>query len=195
MELSRRRMSPEQRRAQLIEAGAELFSQHSYATLSATSAARHAGISKALLFHHFGNLRGFYLAVLEEIAERVEDITRPVPGLPLPMQLEVAVRRFVEFIRDFPALFRLLYGNIGADPDVRNITERVRRIEVERVLEQSGIAEPSAQIRTAVYGWVGFAEAATLEWIDHRSYDEDALVKMILAAAQVFLSAVPPARR
>jgi AcrR family transcriptional regulator len=52
---SRIRLSPEQRRVQLLDLGVRLFSRRSLDELSVDVLAQEAGISRGLLYHYFGN--------------------------------------------------------------------------------------------------------------------------------------------
>src|SRR4051794_41921238 len=77
-----RRLQVDERRAQLLERGAELFTQHSYDELSMAQIAREAGISKALLYHYFPSKEEYFKATLAEAAAAVG--RRPAPDEPLP---------------------------------------------------------------------------------------------------------------
>jgi len=184
---ARRRLSNAERRTELLEAGIRLFSDRGVWDLSASELARQAGASKALLFHYFGSKRAYYVAVVQQIADRVAALTVPNPRLPLDMNLRVAVGAFVDFVEDSPAVYRLLRGAMDGDDEVRAIAERVRLLEVERIIEELGVAEPSAKLRTAIYGWIGFVETATLHWADHGGFDKEQLVEMFVGTAGTVL--------
>lgn len=184
----RRRLGTAERRAEFIAAGIELFSEHGASELSAEQIARAAGGSKALLFHYFGNKRGYFLAVVREIAERVEEATRMDPRLPAMLNLRLLVDSFVTFVRDDPAIYQLLRGDLGGDDGVRSIAQQTRLVEVERVLEVLGLADASPKLRTAIHGWIGFVEASTLTWVEHRGFPEEELVEMSMQAIEPILT-------
>lgn len=48
-----------------------VFAQHGYANTSTTMLAEAAGISKALIFHHFNSKKDLYLSVLDKCIEKV----------------------------------------------------------------------------------------------------------------------------
>ena len=60
-----RRLEVDERRAQLLEVGTELFSTHSFEELSMARIAREAGISKALLYHYFPSKQAYFEATLQ----------------------------------------------------------------------------------------------------------------------------------
>src|SRR5437879_6222914 len=60
---SRRRLSVDQRRAELLRIGMELFSTRAYEEIWVEEIAELAGISRGLLYHYFPTKRDFYVAV------------------------------------------------------------------------------------------------------------------------------------
>jgi len=72
-----RRLEVKERRRQLLERGAELFTRYSYDELSMRKIAREAGISKALLYHYFPSKQAFFQATLAQAAEELRARTEP----------------------------------------------------------------------------------------------------------------------
>ena len=64
----RARLGVDERRAQLLELGLQLFSDHSYDELGVDDIARAAGISKGLLYHYFPSKRDYYVEVVRRAA-------------------------------------------------------------------------------------------------------------------------------
>ena len=62
------RLDVDERRRQLLDLGAELFTRHAYDELSMAKIAREAGISKALLYHYFPSKQAYFAATLEQAA-------------------------------------------------------------------------------------------------------------------------------
>lgn len=54
----------------ILDACFEVFARNGYANTSATMLADAAGISKALIFHHFGSKKELYLSVLDRCIEK-----------------------------------------------------------------------------------------------------------------------------
>lgn len=54
----------------ILDACFKVFAQHGYANTSTTMLAEAAGISKALIFHHFKSKKELYLSVLDRCFER-----------------------------------------------------------------------------------------------------------------------------
>ena len=50
-----------------------------------------------------------------------------------------------------------------------------------------GKSRPSPTLRIALAGWIGFAESATLAWLEHRGVDADGLVEVLVDALAAVL--------
>ena len=57
---ARRRLSPEDRRSELLALGAEVFGQRPYDEVRIDEIAERAGVSRALMYHYFPDKRAFF---------------------------------------------------------------------------------------------------------------------------------------
>jgi AcrR family transcriptional regulator len=194
------RLDTEARRAQLLQLGMTIFSDHTYDEVSIDDLARAAGISKGLLYHYFPTKRDLYLAGLRHIAaEMLEqtDVAKLAPELPPLERIRRGVDAYLTFVsqraHSFVALMR---GGIGSDPEVHQIVEGVREAMVERMFVGEGSplygTEHRTPIaRTALRGWLGFAEQASLDWLTHRDLTQeqvrDMLVEVLVPTIKVAL--------
>lgn len=178
------RLSVDERRARLLELGLELFSKRSYDDVSTDDIASAAGVSKGLLYHYFTGKRGYYVATIRELARRVIAVTELDPAQSLEESVRNALEQFVIFVRDNADFYRaLLRGGVGADDEAQPIIEKVRQTVMKRILAAASIDEPNPRVRTAVYGWIGFIEATSLDWIANgHDHDENELVGMMMAS-------------
>lgn len=202
--MARVRLATDERRAQLLQLGVDLFARGAYDALTTDAIAKEGGISKGLLFHYFGSKRGFYVATIEHVADWLLGRVVLDPSLgPMPSVLD-AVERFMDFVYEQAAIYRaLLRGGLGADPESRAIVERVRWTIVHRVL---GLLAPelgpvpddvpplshSAGLR--LYGWVGTIESLSLAWID-QDLSRDKIRSLMLESFAPVLAAWPRDRR
>jgi len=161
------RMSVEARRAQLIAVGQEVFSQRSYDDVSTDELSQIAGISKGLLYHYFGNKRGFYVATIKAVAGDFAAAVDPSPDGDIASAMLGTLNSFLDFIEARPTLYRaLIRGGVGADAEVEAVVEDLRRLEARRILARVGVTAPNPMLWLKIYGWVGFAEAASLGWLE-----------------------------
>src|SRR3954463_7258946 len=93
-----RRLDVDERRAQLLEVGTDLFSKHSFEELSMAQIATAAGISKALLYHYFPSQEEFFKAAVGEAAAELAERTAPDGSLPPLEQVRASTRAFVGWI-------------------------------------------------------------------------------------------------
>jgi AcrR family transcriptional regulator len=154
----------------MLELGVELFSARSYEDVTTDDIALAAGVSKGLLYHYFANKRGYYVATIRELARRLVEATRLDDALPFADSIRGALHSFLGFVRDNAAFYRaLMRGGVGQDQEIQRLIEGVRQAVIARVLQRAGVSSPPPRQRIAIYGWVGFSEAASLDWLDHRS--------------------------
>ena len=78
-ERTRRRLSTEERREQLLAVGARLFSESPYDDVWIEQVAEIAGVSRGLLYHYFPTKRDFFAAVVERESERMLRMTARRP--------------------------------------------------------------------------------------------------------------------
>jgi AcrR family transcriptional regulator len=75
MSESRRRLSPDDRRNELLALGAEVFGQRPYDEVRIDEIAERAGVSRALMYHYFPDKRAFFAAVVRAEGERLFEAT------------------------------------------------------------------------------------------------------------------------
>src|ERR671917_865048 len=68
------RMPKDQRRAQLLDAANTVFTSRGYHAAAMDDIADVAGVSKPVLYQHFGSKLDLYLALLDRSCERLVDI-------------------------------------------------------------------------------------------------------------------------
>jgi TetR/AcrR family hemagglutinin/protease transcriptional regulator len=73
---ARRRLSPEARRRQLVEAAMEAFGRGGLAGTVHADVARHATVAVATVFHYFPNREALLRSVLEELDQRFIGLAR-----------------------------------------------------------------------------------------------------------------------
>jgi AcrR family transcriptional regulator len=184
---ARRRLPVDERRARLIEVGFKLFSRRHYATLSLDDIARAARISKGLLYHYFPNKRAFYAAVVGRAAAELLERARPA-GAPSFAVLRASVEAYLAFVEERALAYALLLRG-SDDRAVHRVLEHTRRAFADLALASLGIGAPSPLVRTAVRGWVGLVEAASLDWVEHGGVDRRALAGLLATAFVQLLGA------
>jgi AcrR family transcriptional regulator len=183
----RARLSTDARREQLVALGVEIFSERPFDEVSIDDIAAAAAISKGLLYHYFPSKRDFYVAVIRSAADEMQALTEPDPALEPRDRLAAALERYLEYVETHARGYAtVLRAGIGSDPAVAEIVEEVRGAMVARLLDDLPVTppgeEPPVALRVAVRGWVGFVEAASLDWLEHRGLARADLRDMLIAA-------------
>jgi AcrR family transcriptional regulator len=188
------RLGVDERRRQLLELGAELFTRNSYDELSMARIAREAGISKALLYHYFPSKQAYFAATLEQAGAELAEVTRPDPEKPPVEQLSSSLDAFLGWVERHMGAYDKLIRSLGAVPEVRELVERVRDETADRIL--AGLSpdrEPEPPLRAAVRGWLWFMDGVVLDWIEHRDLERPRLHGLLLGSllGAVTASGVP----
>lgn len=175
-----RRLDVDERRQQLLERGAELFTAHPYDELSMSKIAAEVGISKALLYHYFSSKQAFFEATLGAWAERLREATEPDPDLTPVEQLAKSLDGFLSLVEENAVAYRNLMQSATGVPAIRDLIEEVRRVTAQRILD--GVYPDGAppKARTAVSGWLWFMDGACLNWIEHRDIEREELRDLLL---------------
>jgi AcrR family transcriptional regulator len=189
-----RRLDVDERRQQLLERGAELFTSHPYDELSMNKIATELGISKGLLYHYFPSKQAYFEATLGAWAEQLRQRTEPDPDLPPVEQLKGSLDGFLELVEENAGAYRNLMQSATGVSEIRDLIEEVRRLTAQRILD--GIypegAPPKAQV--AVSGWLWFMDGACLNWIEHGDIEREELRDLLLGVLMGALMATgtPP---
>jgi AcrR family transcriptional regulator len=191
---SYRRLDVDERRRQLLERGAELFTSHRYDELSMSRIAAEVGISKSLLYHYFPSKQAFFEATLGAWAEELRARTEPDPDLPPVEQLTASVGGFLALIDENSVAYRNLMSSATGVPEIRDLIDEVRRQTATRILAGIYPAGAPPKARTAVSGWLWFMDGACLDWIEHRDIEREELRDLLLGALMgaLIASGSPP---
>jgi AcrR family transcriptional regulator len=175
------RLQTDERRRQLLEAGARVFTERSYDDASMAEVARAAGISKGLLYHYFPSKRDLFVATLEAAAAELREITQPDPGTPIPDQLLAVLDAYLRWIEEHADSYvRLLESATGSD-DVRSYMAQMRASTVERMLDVLVRSGDPAAVRTALHGFLWFIDGACLDWLANRDLTREQLRDLLAA--------------
>lgn len=189
-----RRMAVDERRRQLLERGAELFTSHSYGELSMSKIAAEVGISKALLYHYFPSKQAYFEATLSAWAEQLRERTEPDPGLPPLEQLRGSLDAFLSLVEENAVAYRNLMRSAAGVAEIRDLIEAVRQATAQRILDGLYGSEAPPKARTAVSGWLWFMDGACLNWIEHRDLEREELRDLllgVLSGALIAADALP----
>ena len=102
-------MTGTERRAQLLDIGRRLFAERGLDGTSIEEIAAKAGVSKPVVYEHFGGKEGLYAVVVDREVERfIAMATRLLEGEDHMPKFEVAAVVLLRYIQDNADGFRIL---------------------------------------------------------------------------------------
>lgn len=103
------RMSGRERREQLIEVGRTLFADKGFEAVSVEEVAATAGVSKPVVYEHFGGKEGLYAVVVDrEMNQLLSTVSGALQGTHPRQLLEQAGMALFDYIDAQPDGFRIL---------------------------------------------------------------------------------------
>lgn len=171
--VNRLRLATDERRSRLLLLGRRIFNERAYDDVSVDDIASAAGISKGLLYHYFPSKRVFYVETVRAAADELIARTEPRLDLSPEEKLQFALDSYLDYVaQNGKAFITLMRSGIGVDDEVAKVMEKTRRALVQRILTNGlGLKKPPPVVRLALRAWIGFVEAASLEWIERKDVD------------------------
>jgi AcrR family transcriptional regulator len=164
----RTRLRTEQRRAQLLAIGAELFARRPYEEVSIEEVADIAQISSGLLYHYFPSKRAFFLAIVEDESAKLLRASAPDPALPPLDQLKAGLEVYIDYAERHPDGFRMAQQAAITDDDLHPLHRARVSAHRDRILAGlDTLTTVNEETPIAVSAWLAFAQTAILNWIDN----------------------------
>ncbi len=195
----RTRLSPEQRRSQLLDLGVRLLATRSVDELSIDLLAEEAGISRGLLYHYFGNKHAFHEAVVRRAADDlVSQTAPPVEGDPVH-RLLVSVTAYVDYVdANYEGYLSLVRGAASGNETLREIYEDARRALTDRIFEEDpngNLVPDTPAARLLARGWAAMVEELVLRWkVQPDGVSRDELLALIAGSLPALAQLLPEQR-
>ena len=161
---SRPRLAASARRAQLVEVGRSVFAQRGYEAASVEEIADRAGITKPIVYEHFGGKEGLYAVVVDrEIEYIVECIVEAISAGTPRERLERAALAFLTYVKERPGGFAVLLRDAPASKRtgempalMYDLADRVGAIFTEQFRKAGYDAKAAPIYAHALVGMVAF---------------------------------------
>jgi AcrR family transcriptional regulator len=179
---TRRRLSPEQRRDQLLGIGARLFAERPYDEVWIEEVAELAGVSRGLLYHYFPTKRDFFAAIVERATAHMLAATEIAPDLPMDDQVAAALDAYIDFFLASPQSVQAVNrGAMAGDAGVQCTIQRELAVLQDRMVGALGVTGEARKLAAlAVHGWLAFVRAVCVEWIESRTISKAELRALCL---------------
>jgi AcrR family transcriptional regulator len=176
------------RREAVLQAAAEAFAHAGYAATSMDEIAATAGVTKLIVYRHFGAKETLYRAVLERVFERqVELFLANVAG---GLQPGGTTQALLGVAREWPDGFRLLWRHAAREPQFADYALHLRDIAVGAAREVVAPVVSPAVAEWAAQTLFDHLVDAVLNWLDHGEADhDDAFIALETAALQATVAA------
>jgi len=182
-DVTRTRLSPEDRRRQLLGIGLRMLVDKPIQDLSLDAVASEAGISRSLLFHYFPTKTDYYDAVIGAALRRVLRNIAPDEGL----DTDAAVRHFAE--RFYAQIERrrtfylaLVFGNGTLSLGGEGV-DSLRMTAARRVI---AALDQDEALLPAVHGWIAYVEDRALQWSGRPKAERASLESEVERCARAF---------
>jgi AcrR family transcriptional regulator len=190
------RLPAVRRRRQLLDVALTLFAERGFHGASMDDLAEGAGVTKPVLYQHFGSKRDLYLEVLADVGDRLlTAIGKAAAAAGGPrQQVENGFRAYFRFVAANESAFRVLFVGSGRGSEDGDILDAVRRVEdaiadAIAVLIEADIDDDHR--RLLAHGIVGLAESTSRHWLRHgRREDPEVLAGRLADLAWAGLRSV-----
>lgn len=163
------RLPAAERREQLLESALRVFGDQGFHLASMNDIAEAAGVTKPVLYQHFGSKRDLYLQVLREVGGRLRDeVAKAVATAPSPRaQVEQGLTAYFEWVAASPLGFAVLFdGDTRRDPEFIAEAQKVESEIADYVAELIVVDGLGVEHRRLLaYGIVGMAETTCRHWL------------------------------
>jgi AcrR family transcriptional regulator len=195
--VKRTRLSPEERRTQLITLGAKMLGDHDIEDISISDIAEQAGISRGLLFHYFPTKQDFRMAIIRHANTELLERVAPDRALGVFDMLRDSISRYIDYVSENRnSYLSLLRGPTSTTPDILSLVDQTRDAIIALILAEAPVPvdEPDRpRMLLAMRGWIAFVEEATLSWLRNATITRDQLVDLLVESLLALSSALNPA--
>ena len=192
----RRRLEPDERRAQILACAIRMFGERPYAAVSTSDLAKEAGVARGLINHYFGTKRDLYLVVVRKMVTLPPlRSVGPLAGS-LPDRVDAMINGLLDNISLHGRTWVVAVGaeGVGDDPEVQRILDEADEQAAERVLLLLGIADsPHAdEVRAMTRAYGGMVKLAGREWLSRGTLTREQVHRMLsTAAVALYADCVP----
>lgn len=178
-----RRLSPEVRQAQILDAAIELFAAHPEDDVRLVDVADAAGVTRNLLFHYFAGKAALHRAAVEralgDLAARHDlDESRA-----LDEKVPANIGRWLDAVEHGdPAFVMVLKAAHSAEPAVAEVAGFARELLARGIAyNHLGETDPPPAVVAALLGYIALGERLNHAWLVERTLTR-ADVERILTA-------------
>ena len=174
----RTRMTGKERREQLLEIGRSLFAERGFDATSVEEIAAKAGVSKPVVYEHFGGKEGLYAVVVDrEMRTLLDLVTSALTGGHPRELLEQAAFALLDYVENYSDGFRILVRDSPVAASTGNFASLISDIatQVEGIMAMEFRRRGYDPDFGAMYSQmlVGMVALTGQWWLDAQSPSKD----------------------
>jgi AcrR family transcriptional regulator len=166
----RRRLEPDERRAQLLAVARKQFGAGTYASVSTSDIAAAAGVARGLINHYFGGKRGLYLEVVRRLVTVPDVAVDDLPPGPVEQRVAILVDRTLTVLERNAAMWLAAIGHspTGLDDELDRILFQAEEKATDAVLAAANLSteDGNSRLRAMIRAYGAMHKAATREWLE-----------------------------
>lgn len=169
------RLPAERRRALILDAARTVFAERGFESASMEEVARHARVTKPVIYQHFASKRALFREVIEgaggELGRTIADATR---GIESPrVRLWSGIRAFFGFVHAHRAAYLVLFGpGVYRDVEFQSIVVNIELAIADLVAESITGAPSELDRLLTARALMGLANGAAAAYLDEVDDDE-----------------------
>jgi AcrR family transcriptional regulator len=172
------------RREELLDAADRIVRRDGPAASMAAIAAE-AGITKPILYRHFGDKSGLYAALADRYTARLmAELQAALAGADTGAERTArTIDAYLAAIEAEPQAYRFLVRSAEAAEEgsqVRSFTRRVSAVLTGWIGDELGLPPQDVRVQTRAHGVVGMVQAAGDWWLDTRPCPRAELVAALV---------------
>jgi AcrR family transcriptional regulator len=164
----RRRLAPDDRRQEIVDAARHLFSLRPYLSVTTAEIAVEAGVARSLVHHYFGGIRGVFLAVAADGAAALSAARTAGPEVPFEERTARNVAASLDVIAEHRETWMALVGHPldPSDTDIHALVLAAKEHGIDVTLRaNSDLLDDTPEARFALRCFSEFTIAATRTWL------------------------------
>lgn len=194
--MATKRLTASQRRAQLIEVGRHVLAEHGYDGTTVEELARAAGVSKPIIYEHFGGKEGLFAVVIDrEMDLLVQRVALAIAQGSPRRRFEGAVLAFLHYVRDRPDGFKVLTRDAppvnrgaGMHSVIADLGDRIRDI-FEAEFANVGMDPKFSPIYA--HALIGMVTLTGQYWMDNQDLPAEEVARHLAALGWMGLRHLP----
>jgi AcrR family transcriptional regulator len=161
-----------ERRTAILHGAARAFASTGFAATSMEDVAAACGVTKLIVYRHFGSKEELYREILQQVFDRLGEELRS--ELARPSRRGLGPRTLLTVAREDPAAFTLLWRQAAHEPQFAAYAAELRSVSVAVVRDLGALDTGDALFDTwhseVLFAWL---VEATLTWLERGDAGRD----------------------